>query len=558
MFKFNNTHIFTGYLKQKLASINLPACKIYTKEFADYAAKHGTEDPRVIESIDTVVYNSEDKRLAGRVNYLKNNELYNYFWDYESYDKKADLGHSTCYWRPSARFFYDSEKAVPGFTKSLYSPGRFYDVTTHEYLGEYLRFLRDYHGIDLMSMYNCFSNNICTNIYYKQPIEVVNPNFDKTVVESAENPSKIESSWTFDSQDSRFKIYSIPVKLFANYTIAIDSSKGIELFCGLYNTSLDVSGKGIDLITRTYQKINKTIFKQPFLYDKLDVKNWLYDKKTKTKYSHPYESELHYVTNYDAASKQEVSSLQLNNDIMSRLDIATREQDLRLFIKVPVSCRSSITILEGDYREYNHSRYAPITDENSESKGMWKYSQNHAVLNFDLKSERPNTETINLNDILFKPIGKVQLLEFNTGESYPFADRLIEYLSDSTITPIDAISDNIKRAQRVMKHNGHYFRIEGLWENKIQQIIYDYIVNSGPVEVNKKTGKLEDKHRGSHPRLGHTTKSTLYDVLGYIDRNAEKWYACWKEQDGKAIIKNSIQNVDIYVDKNGRSLYGDF
>jgi hypothetical protein len=140
------------------------------------------------------------------------------------------------------------------------------------------------------------------------------------------------------------------------------------------------------------------------------------------------------------------------------------------------------------------------------------------------------------------------LLAFNTGESYPFADRLIEYLCNSSITPIDEIADNIKRAQKVMSQNHHYFKIDGIWEDKMQKIIYDYMINAGPIEAAKQEtkAKLVDKRRGYHPRIGHTSKSTLYDVLGYIDRDAEKWYASWVNENNKAVIRDNIQNVDIY------------
>lgn len=502
MFKFDNTHIFTGYLKQLLSSINIPTCKIYTKDFAEYFAKNGKEDPRVIESFDKIA----ESRPAVRVNYLKDNKIYNYFWKYSN--ESPDLGHGNTFWTRSSMTFYDSSEFIPGLTKTLYSPGGHYDVTTHEYLGEYLRFLRDYYDVNLMSLYNCFNNKIYNNIYCKFPIN------KKEVI--------------FDSQNSKYHIYAFPVKLFSDYTIAIDCSQEVEMFCGLYGTTLDNSNKSVDLITKTYKKINKTIFNQPFLYDKLNVKYWNHEVET---------------AQIEATQAQTNPAFPLiNSDNIARCDIINREQDLKLFIKVPSSCKSSIVVLEGDFRSFNDFKYAPQPREEYSAQSVWKYNQNHEVINFGDKKDR---RKIDPNARAFRPIGKIQLLAFNTGESFPFADRLIEYLSGSAITSIDAISDNIKRAQKVMKQNGYHFKIEGIWENKMQKIIYDYIINAGPIESTKE-GNLIDKRRGYHPRLGYTTKSTLYDVLGYIDRDAEKWYASWEIKDNKAKMRDSIQSVDIY------------
>lgn len=524
MFKYNNTHIFTGYLKQFLSSFNLPTCRIYTREFAQYREQYGKEDPRILESFDTI---SKD-RLAVRINYLKNNELYNYFWNYVDFDTKVNLGHDNINWKRASSIYYDSDKAIPGLTKTLYSPGCVYDSATHEYLGEYLRFIRDYHNVNLLPLYNCFNDKICNNINLNFALNLSTSKNTQIRNLSADKEKEEQLKVTFDSQDSKYRIYAIPVKLFANYTIAIDSNKGVEMFCGLYNTTLDTSDKAIDLITRTYQKISRTIFKQPFLYDKLNINYWTYDK------------ELSEVTVADSQGQKRIKT-QLNTDIMSRWDLANREQDLKLFIKVPTSGRSSITILEGDFRHFNDTKYQPDT----EKKSTWKYEWNHSVINFGDKGE------VDIDDVDFKPIGKLQLLEFNTGESYPFANRLVEYLCGSAITPLDPISDNIKRVQRVMEQNQHYFNIEGLWEEKMQKIIYDYITNSGPIEIDNE--KLVDKHRGTNPkyhgyhtRLGHTSKSMLYDVLGYVDKDAEKWYASWTKSNGQPKVRDTIQNVDIY------------
>ena len=177
--------------------------------------------------------------------------------------------------------------------------------------------MRDYYGVNLMSLYNCFSNKIYTNIYNKIPAET------KSVIQADGSTKKIvvTPEIEINSHDSKYRIYAFPVKLFEDYTIAIDSNQSIEMFCGLYKTSLDLSEKATNLIRRTYKKFQKTLFKQPFLYDCLNVKYWNKD--------------------IEIDSSTAIPPL-LDSNKISRCDILDREQDLKLFIKVPINCHSSI------------------------------------------------------------------------------------------------------------------------------------------------------------------------------------------------------------------------
>ena len=89
-----------------------------------------------------------------------------------------------------------------------------YDATTHFYLGQYLRMMRDIYDLDLMPFYNCFGNEYVSDIDFN----------DKGEVSSSL------------SKDNNYKILSIPVKFGKTYMISIDSETPVECICAIYGS----------------------------------------------------------------------------------------------------------------------------------------------------------------------------------------------------------------------------------------------------------------------------------------------------------------------------------
>lgn len=143
-----------------------------------------------------------------------------------------------------------------------------------------------------MPLYNCFSNTLV----------------DKLTLTGKVMTGQTLNSFTFDSSDTNYKIYMLPVKMFKNYTVAVDCDSDIELCCGLYDTYQDTRQQFDTLHSDTYVKITRPIFSNPILFTGLT-------EITKT----------------------------------LEIALAQNEQALKLFIKIPVKTKTSITVLEGNY-----------------------------------------------------------------------------------------------------------------------------------------------------------------------------------------------------------------
>ena len=280
MIKFNDSGVIVGFIKELLHSFNLPTTRVYVEGH-------------------TPLYD-------GGV-YLKGDEFVVYRKATDSFEELFP-------------YFYN--RTENNYTKNLLIKNQLYDAETHEYLGEYLRFLRDYYQLDLMSLYNCFSNNLLNSI--------------KVTVEDS----------VFET-NSTWKVYGIPVKLGQKYSVAVTSDLGVELFCGLYGKDyIELGSQAFE--KATYAKEKAANFNKPFIYEKL--------------------------ADVDALPEDEKNI------------VLAHENALKMFIKIPYQANSSIVVLEGDYRGFNDRCLAIDESEGSGSTNTTSQTitiNNSAIINFE-------------------------------------------------------------------------------------------------------------------------------------------------------------------------------
>ena len=429
MIKFESNNILVGYIKNLLAEFKLPTPPVYTYDSNDYAV---------------------DKQL-----YIKDDYVCQFV---DGQFEKL--------------FAFENSNIERNYYKQLKFTGNSYDSHTHEYLGDYLRFIRDYKGLNLMSLYNCYSNSFPRNMYYQsKPINTENSNTEQSE-DTEQNNSTEATSFVFDTADSSYKIIMVPVKANKVYTIALDCSISYEIACGFYDRAL-IENISSDFMEKTYKSISSSSFSAPYLYEGL------------------------VIDPDDNLYKTEVKN----------------ENNLKLFIKLPASNQSSIVILEGSYLNCNDWSFA--TFEKSKATDIFKAKYNYSVIN--TYPENVNSSEIDYTSLLKS---KNSLLYMNTGISYPFSDRLIEYLVHNTIDITETIPENIKRMQWLLlerykdgkKDSGlpSIGKAYGIWDKKYSVILYNLAL---------KEGLLDSKS----------------DILGYVDKDVENKlgrYIDIKEKEG--------------------------
>ena len=393
-YNFDDSTLVVGHIKELLHNFNLPMIPVYTDT--------------------TVLYENRS--------YIKEDEIVK--WDGSKFIKLAE---------------YIYNKPMINVTKKLEMRSSVYDNYTHEYLGDYLRFIRDYHHIDLMSMYNCFGKKRPSRIYYNQKLN------NKYLLE-------------IDTDNVNYNYYIVPIKFNKEYTIAVDSNIKWELLSIIYS-NIFVEGTPESLIEESYRVISGSKFTQPFKYS----------------------------TKFSCAK-----------------DCWSKEKNLALLFKIPSEVKSSIVVLEGDYTSCTN-----IVDGTQVNNTIYDDAANDEKIIYDSKSS---------------------LLKVNLENSYPFADRLVEYLLENAITPLDMFQKNIGRVQEQVygklssSIKGYY----GIWDNQLQNSIHKLLLDQDKTKGNSaKYGNTilkynaDDTSEIEEVRTAKRFIDIYDDLLDYVDKDVE-------------------------------------
>ena len=374
MITFNDSGIYVGQIKEMLSSFWLPTCKVSP-------ARHSLKDG--------------DHFIEGR---------------------------RFCVWKDGKAVALSPYKAgdfLPNFSKRLAIRSNYYDSYTHSYLGDYLRYVRDYLGVDLMQMYNCFSWDIPRNV--------------SSLGVSLRGGRRTE----FSSSDPACVLCMFPARFGKKYTIAVDWHGTIELCACIYdsNTIVDEDKAG-SLASRTYARFSGMSFRSPVIYEGLS-------------------------------------------------NMTGDDSRLKLFVKVPVGCRSSIVVLEGDFRDSAKTYNDGISMRKSRT-----------AIAFDAGALGNRAEG---DSVVYS--SKSQLLSVNDGGRNLLADRLVEYLSGNVVSPLDEVVRNIEKLHRKMVVEGKYPRLDfgypGVWSDSYRKAMWQFANDSGIID-------------------------SSYDVLGYMDKDVER------------------------------------
>lgn len=220
-------------------------------------------------------------------------------------------------------------------------------------------------------------------------------------------PDKIK-----EEPSDNYKTFKIPIKFNTNYTLAIDSNSNVK------TATILLSGNHIIEDIKYYNESGSLLTFNP---NDVVMKNINIFSSTSFK-------------------QPKIVGINILKDENASI-IEKYERYLYLLIQIPRTNDSSIVLLEGDYTNVKAENVYSI-------EGIQELND------------------LELSDIMTSDLS---LLQMNDNITYPFADRLIEYLLLNVINPRDEVTKNIGRVQDLFIN---YDSIHEVWNNTLRSNIY--------------------------------------------------------------------------------------
>lgn len=449
MYKFNTTSVEVRLIKNILRNAYLPI--IPTISNGDYAIK-GMDyiyKNKIIHITKQGTFIDDEYTFDG-INYINGEPT---IGESTICDNAliCGLGYTKALYDITKTFSYNEWH--PGITTLYDSVSDMYDKETHAQLGKYLRWYRDFTGIDLMPLYNCFAGEDTHYIGIKG-----------NKLTSVKEPNKT--------------VWIIPAHLNKKYKIYVNTPYA----CSIGSSFLNNLGR------IRYTNLEKNT---KFVDDLLNN-----------------ESITHY------------SSLNYNQPItyfQSTLDQTLMGYDNNFYIIIQTENNHtpSIAVFEGDV----------LRDP----------------IKFITSRETPKSEyNIYINYKTFNLPVISSILRVPTQKIIPYSPKLIEFLTENAITPLEDIPNNILRVQNKLNYHAPS---KDIWGDKLKFIIYNKYFNP---KLKYHITENSDITNNDIPKIvyevneDNTTTSTkivgtknckskipdyngMFDITGYIDTNIEKY-----------------------------------
>lgn len=420
---------------------------------------------------------------------------------------------------------YDFGINNPKISTAYISNREGYDSYTHIRLGNYLRSLRDMYGLNLMPLYNCFSNEVLPHHYIH-----------------SNRVAKMTA-------DQHVKLYKIPIRFNQTYTLCIENpgetkiSPAFLYFDNLlalnnnkYQNGLDVTDKFISLYNGEHiKKYSNLRFNHPITFRVDNIPTIKTINYTETSSNKPVKIN----TNLDKWYKPAQYTLpQTDDDLTSRSpsedhvyeysDGMYKLTEDTSYLDTKVYFDSIKPVEEGWYeysrednpysetqdqyikknKDYYHIIEGLVEETKSYSYRIFEddclfYQPYEQYLNILIQV--PDTlnssivllegdytktesrkifddyeiETFNHDYLDHLFTGRLKLMSANTKKSYPFSSELREYLLWNVVNPLDSINNNLDRLKIAAEDafDSYISATGNYWTNNFRHLIYEYASN---------------------------------------------------------------------------------